>query len=103
RRIESTALSETAPGELMMRAAHAIAWAAEQHLRSRPAGCQVLAFCGPGNNGGDALLATGLLRERGFDAQAFELADAAPQARPLGADVEPLPIESPQALHDLLV
>ncbi|MFP5411299.1 MAG: NAD(P)H-hydrate epimerase, partial [Gammaproteobacteria bacterium] len=62
--------------ELMDRAAAAVADAAERLARSLPAGTPVRAFCGPGNNGGDALLAVMMLRERGFDARAFELAEA---------------------------
>jgi hydroxyethylthiazole kinase-like uncharacterized protein yjeF len=77
RRIESAALAATAPGELMARAASAVADAAERQLRAMPAGRRVLAFCGPGNNGGDALLAALLLHGRGYEVQAFELADAA--------------------------
>jgi hydroxyethylthiazole kinase-like uncharacterized protein yjeF len=75
RAIERDALARTAPGTLMARAALAVADAAEGLLRQRPAGTPVHAFCGPGNNGGDALLAAILLHQRGFAARAFELAD----------------------------
>lgn len=74
--LEQAALAATRPGELMDRAATAVAGAAERLARSLPAGTPVRAFCGPGNNGGDALLAVMMLRERGFDARAFELAEA---------------------------
>jgi hydroxyethylthiazole kinase-like uncharacterized protein yjeF len=82
RAIEAEALARTPAGELMARAASAVADAAERHARAMPAGCPILAFCGPGNNGGDALLAAMLLRERGFDARACELAGAAAGAQP---------------------
>ncbi|TXL67247.1 NAD(P)H-hydrate dehydratase [Zeimonas arvi] len=76
RALEHAALAVTGPGALMDRAAAAVADAAERLARSLPAGTPVRAFCGPGNNGGDALLAAMMLRERGFDARAFELAEA---------------------------
>jgi len=82
RAIEAAALARTPAGELMARAASAVADAAERHARATPAGSPILAFCGPGNNGGDALLAAMLLRERGFDAHAYELAGAAAGAKP---------------------
>jgi len=82
RALEHAALARTAPGELMGRAAAAVADAAEGLLRRLPPGTPAHAFCGPGNNGGDALLAAMLLRARGYDARAFELADACAGAAP---------------------
>ena len=82
RRIEADGLARTGPGELMARAASAVADAVEELLREGPVGRPVFAVCGPGNNGGDALLATLLLHERGFDARAFELAGCAAGAAP---------------------
>ena len=82
RSLEQAALARTAPGELMTQAASAVADATERLARGLPAGTPVHAFCGPGNNGGDALLAAMLLRERGFDARAFELAGACAAANP---------------------
>lgn len=76
RAIERQALKACAPGELMARAAAAVADAAEKLARDLAAGTPVHAFCGPGNNGGDALLAAMLLRARGFRVRAFEFADA---------------------------
>ncbi len=112
RALEAGALARTAPGELMHRAATAVADAADHRARGTSAGAAVFAFCGPGNNGGDALLAALLLRERGYDARAFELADAAfgengpadaarvrEQAENVGLTLTR--IDSPEALHAL--
>lgn len=82
RALEREALSRSAPGELMARAATAVADAAERLARGLPAGTPIHAFCGPGNNGGDALLAAILLRERGFAARAFELSGASAGVNP---------------------
>lgn len=48
---------------LMQRAAAAIADCSRQYL---PAGCTILVAAGPGNNGGDALLAACLLQQDGY-------------------------------------
>ena len=112
RRIEADGLARTGPGELMARAASAVADAVEELLREGPVGRPVFAFCGPGNNGGDALLATLLLHERGFDARAFELAGcaagAAPpddtarvRARAAALGLSPTRLQSGDALHAL--
>lgn len=82
RAIEREALARSAPGELMSRAAHALMQALESLLRQRPAGTPIHAFCGPGNNGGDALLAALLLDQRGWPVRTFELAGACAQEQP---------------------
>lgn len=82
RAIEREAIAAAGPGVLMARAAAAVADAAERLLRRLPPGTPVHGFCGPGNNGGDALLAIMMLDERGWPAQAFELADARAGAQP---------------------
>lgn len=73
RRIETQALADTPAGELMRRAARAVADAALALLWRLPAGTPVVALCGPGNNGGDALLAAMMLEDAGFAARALLL------------------------------
>lgn len=73
RAVEARALSATAPGELMYRAAYDIAALAESLLITRPAQASVTALVGPGNNGGDALLALMLLQARGYRTRACAL------------------------------
>ncbi|HEY8606554.1 MAG TPA: NAD(P)H-hydrate dehydratase [Noviherbaspirillum sp.] len=69
RRIEHAALALLPQGTLMERAAEAIARHALDLLAPRADGARVLVLAGPGNNGGDALLATILLRQRGVAAE----------------------------------
>jgi ADP-dependent NAD(P)H-hydrate dehydratase / NAD(P)H-hydrate epimerase len=78
---EARALERHAPGALMDKAALAVADSVESMLRDLPAGAPVLGFCGPGNNGGDALLALCLLRQRGFPVGAYELEGAHARGR----------------------
>ncbi len=85
RQVETRGLQGTAPGTLMQRAAQALADGAELRLLGMPPGTPVLAFCGPGNNGADALLATMLLRQRGFPVAACEL-DGAHASERIPAD-----------------
>ena len=73
RRIESAWLEQTAPGELMGRAARAVADQATRMLRAMHPDTTVLLLVGPGNNGGDALLAGRLLLRQGFAVQACAL------------------------------
>lgn len=80
RAIERRALAETAPGTLMARAADALADACAIELRRLPARTPVLALVGPGNNGGDALLAALRLAERGWAVRAIALSAAPPTA-----------------------
>ncbi|HYF57805.1 MAG TPA: NAD(P)H-hydrate dehydratase [Burkholderiaceae bacterium] len=107
RALEARALAATADGELMGRAAAAIARAAARMLRAMPAGTPVLALAGPGNNGGDALLAALALAAKGHAVRAIALRPDPPRApdarrawhrwRDAG-----LPIAAPDALDALL-
>jgi hydroxyethylthiazole kinase-like uncharacterized protein yjeF len=80
RAIEARGLAATSPGELMSRAATALAQVCARHLRRMPAGTPVLALVGPGNNGGDALCAAAWLHTRGWSVQAIALKAGPPAA-----------------------
>ncbi len=70
------------PGQLMSRAALAVADEAGRILRHLPAPARVALLVGPGNNGGDALLAGLYLLDRGYRVDAFGVAairDRAPR------------------------
>lgn len=73
RRIEAAALAALPAGTLMDRAAAAVADATARLARTQAPGLPVLALVGPGNNGGDALLAALRLRERGYACRAVAL------------------------------
>ena len=73
RATENAWLARLAPGELMARAADALATRADLTLRALPRATPVLGLVGPGNNGGDALEAMCRLAERGFPVEAFAL------------------------------
>ncbi len=78
RHIETRALARLPAGTLMARAADALAQATARLARSLAPGRPILALVGPGNNGGDALLAALRLRQWGFDCRALSLAATAP-------------------------
>lgn len=78
RAIEARAAAALPAGELMSRAADALVAAVAARLASLPSGTPVVALIGPGNNGGDALLAALRLRARGLAVRACSLSAAAP-------------------------
>ncbi len=78
RGIERAWLARLPDGTLMDRAARACADAAERIAWQLPRGTPLIALAGPGNNGGDALLAALKLRESGFTCHAWS--GAAPPA-----------------------
>jgi hydroxyethylthiazole kinase-like uncharacterized protein yjeF len=80
RQIEGRSLSALPEGALMARAAAALADVCARQLRRLPAGTPVLAICGPGNNGGDALLAAMRLADRGWRVAAITLLPDEPTA-----------------------
>jgi hydroxyethylthiazole kinase-like uncharacterized protein yjeF len=80
RQIEGRSLSAFPEGTLMARAAAALADVCARQLRRMPAGTPLLALCGPGNNGGDALLAAMLLADRGWRVAAITLLPDEPTA-----------------------
>ncbi len=78
REAEERAFAIVPPGELMRRAAHALALECVGLLRAErgtPIGASVLVMAGSGNNGGDALWAGALLARRGCRVDALTLAD----------------------------
>jgi hydroxyethylthiazole kinase-like uncharacterized protein yjeF len=74
RAIEADALGRHAPHELMQRAGLAVARLA---LATAPRARQVWVACGPGNNGGDGLVAAALLHRAGVAVHATLFGDAA--------------------------
>lgn len=80
RALEAQALAASAPGTLMARAADAVAEVAAAMLRRLPARTPVLALAGPGNNGGDALLAAMRLAGRGWSVDGLALVPDGPAA-----------------------
>lgn len=98
---EAEALARTAPHALMRRAGLAVAKLA---LALRPEARRIALFCGPGNNGGDALVAARLLAATGREIQLF-LAPEAPDAKPRPADAAwalgEARLAGPQPQHEL--
>lgn len=66
RRLEGRWLDETEPGELMACAGAAVARVAMAMWKNLPAHAPVILLVGPGNNGGDALVAGRILRRAGL-------------------------------------
>lgn len=104
RRIEASAMGDLPPGTLMARAADAVAEETAALARSLAPRRPILALVGPGNNGGDALLAAMRLREHGFAASAIALPTAGPPPRDAAevrarADAKSFSIESVSALR----
>lgn len=107
RRIEAAAMADLPPGTLMTRAAEAVAEETAALARSLAPRRPIVALVGPGNNGGDALLAAMRLREHGFAARAVALPTANPapgdasevRAR---ADAASFPVEPVSALRESL-
>ncbi len=84
RALENEAQRGLPAGALMQRAAAAVAASARVMLRELRLGTRVLALVGPGNNGGDALLAARMLADTGVPCDAIAWVDA-PAA---GSDAE---------------
>jgi hydroxyethylthiazole kinase-like uncharacterized protein yjeF len=80
RALEREWIDRLGGGVLMERAADAVAEAAARSARRLPRATPIVALVGPGNNGGDALLAVAKLRERGFPAHALALSGTEPSA-----------------------
>ena len=80
RAIEHEALRHKPAGALMQQAADAVAAQAARLLRSLPPQTPVCALVGPGNNGGDALIAALRLRQHGFSVRAIAIAPPAARA-----------------------
>lgn len=73
--VEAALLAASAPGRLMERAGEAVAAAALDLASDR--GGSVVLLAGPGNNGGDALVAARCLHARGVDVRVAVLGDPA--------------------------
>ncbi len=107
RRLEAASIDASPPGTLMRRAADAVAGSAARLARTRAPRRPILALAGPGNNGGDALLAVLRLRERGYACRVLALdargpADGEAAAAWQAARAAGLEIALPDALPALL-
>ncbi|MGE0314886.1 MAG: NAD(P)H-hydrate dehydratase [Lautropia sp.] len=110
RRVEAAMLRVEPEGELMRRAADAVAAEAGRMLRAMPPCSPVVLLVGPGNNGGDALFAGLALAARGHRVDAFAAAPRAGAGAGAGVAVAPAPDTdaaraarawSPRPLHRL--
>jgi hydroxyethylthiazole kinase-like uncharacterized protein yjeF len=81
RRIEGARLARVPAGTLMHRAASAVARSANQMARTLPRATPIVGLIGPGNNGGDALLALSILADQGFPVRACALSTDEPGAQ----------------------
>lgn len=77
RAIESAALSLAAPGTLMQLAGAAVARLARSMLNQLTSDTRIVIAVGPGNNGGDALVAAALLASHGLKVSAILVTDEA--------------------------
>lgn len=100
-------MADLPPGTLMARAAEAVVEQTASLARSLEPRRPIVALVGPGNNGGDALLAAMRLREHGFATRAIALpatgalpADAAEVRK--RADAMSFPIEPVSTLREAL-
>lgn len=88
--------------ELMENAGRAVADTAAKMVR---AGARIVVLCGPGNNGGDGIVAARLLRDRGFDVRLYLLGDPSELKGDAAAAARkwPLPIRhaGPDALQSM--
>ena len=75
RAIESAALATVPPGMLMQRAGAAVARAALSRLSDMSPATRLLIVAGPGNNGGDALVAAALLAQQRLSVTVVFFAD----------------------------
>src|SRR4051794_41816201 len=79
---------------LMEKAGRAVADAVARH----PLGTRVVVVAGPGNNGGDGVIAARGLVERGYPVRMLLLGDIAPvraeAAPPWGRPIQPAPTEA---------
>lgn len=108
RRLETDRSRGLPDGALMARAGLAVAETAARALRRMPPDTGVAVLAGPGNNGGDALVAADLLARRGYRVDVYAL-DALLDRPPAAADAarawhrwRPRALQPLAALHEAL-